>query len=104
MKLYHVTNPENVDSILKNGLLRCHGDHKSSFICLSEDPDSWIHEGLVLLEVDVDGLKCRMTTWKYDQEYPIDEVCVWGDILPERIKAVNLENKNDKTGSEQADS
>jgi len=81
--LYHVTPSENVESILKNGLLRCHGDHKSAFIFLSEDPDSWIDDGLVLLDVDVDGLKCRFTTPCIENT---DEICVWGDIPPDRIK------------------
>ena len=81
--LYHVTPSANVESILKNGLLRCHGDHKSAFIFLSEDPDSWIDDELVLLDVDVDGLKCRFTTPCIENT---DEICVWGDIPPERIK------------------
>lgn len=89
MKLYHVTKPENVESILSDGLLRCHGDHTSAFICLSEDPDSWIDDGLVLLEVEIDGLKCRITTW--NELEPTDEVCVWGDIPPERIRVVEYE-------------
>jgi len=85
--LYHVTKPENVESILEHGLLRCHGDHKSAFVFLSEDPDSWIDDGLVLLEVDVDGLNCRMTTPCIENT---DEICAWGDIPPERIRVVGL--------------
>lgn len=84
MKLYHVTPPENVDLILKNGLLRCHGDYSSAFISLSEHPDSWMQDGLVLLEVDIDGIGCMVRTWGND----LDEICVWGDIPPERIKVV----------------
>jgi len=81
--LYHATPRENVKSILKNGLLRCHGDHKSAFVFLSEDPDSWMDDGLVLLDVDVDGLDCRLTTPCIENT---DEICVWGDIPPDRIK------------------
>lgn len=84
MRLYHVTKPENVDSILRDGLLRCHGDYTSAFISLSEQPDSWMQDGLVLLEVDIDGIGCMVKTWNNDP----DEICVWGDISPERIKVV----------------
>lgn len=69
--LYHVTPSENVEAILKNGLLRVHGDVGSAFICLSEKPGSWMVDGLTLLDVDIEGL---------------DEVCVWGDIPPNRIR------------------
>ncbi len=83
--LYHVTQKENVDSILKDGLLRCHGNHESAFISLSEDPDSWLTDGLVVLGVNVSGLKCRLTTWAPDG---LDEVCAWGDIPPDRIRVI----------------
>ena len=96
VKLYHVTKPENVESILKYGLLRCHGDHKSAFVFLSEDPDSWIVDGLVLLEVDVDGLNCRLTTPLIENT---DEICAWGDIPPERIRVV----ENEQARCEQKD-
>lgn len=88
MKLYHVTKPENVDSILKNGLLRNHDGHKSAFVFLSEDPDSWMDDGLVLLGVDVDGLDVRFTTPLIENT---DEICAWGDIPPERIRVVENE-------------
>ena len=84
MILYHVTPTENVESILKDGLLRCHGDSKSAFICLSEKPDSWMKEGLVLLQVDIDGIGCDVRCWGAET----DEICVWGDISPDRIKVV----------------
>lgn len=81
--LYHVTPVENVKSILENGLERCHGGHSGAFISLSERPDSWIQDGLALLEVDVEGLPCTMTSWIPDG---LDEVCYWGDIPPSRIR------------------
>lgn len=87
--LYHVTKPENVDSILKVGLLRNHDGHKSAFVFLSEDPDSWMEDGLVLLGVDVDGLNIRMTTPLIENT---DEICAWGDIPPERIKVLKNED------------
>ena len=80
--LYHVTPSKNLVPILKQGLSRVHGQHSSAFISLSENPDSWIQQGMVLLEVDIDGLDCPITTWKPE----LDEVCVWGDIPPERVK------------------
>ena len=81
--LYHATPRENVASILEKGLLRNHGDHRNAFISLSERPDSWMHDGLTLLDVDIRGMKCRMTWWF---EEGLDEVCVWGDIPADRIK------------------
>lgn len=83
--LYHVTRPENVESILKEGLLRNHDGHKSAFVFLSEDPDSWMDKGLVLLGVDVDGLNVRMTNPCIENT---DEICAWGDIPPSRIKVI----------------
>ena len=61
--LYHVTPSENVEAILKNGLLLVHGDVRSAFICPDEKPDSWIVDGLTLLDVDIEGLDCKMTSW-----------------------------------------
>ena len=81
--LYHATPRENVASILEKGLLRNHGDHRHAFISLSERPDSWMHDGLVLLDVDIGGMECRMTWWFGED---LDEVCVWGDIPADRIK------------------
>ena len=84
MILYHVTPKDNLKSILNGGLLRCHGKHKSFYISLSEKPDSWMQDGLVLLSVDIKGIGCRVTWWGEET----DEVCVWGDIPPNRIKVV----------------
>ena len=85
--LYHVTKPENVPSILEHGLLRNHDGNKSAFVFLSEDPDSWMDNGLVLLGVDVDGLDVRMTNPCIENT---DEICAWGDIPPERIKVLKM--------------
>lgn len=81
--LYHVTSVENVKSILENGLKCCHGGHSGAFVSLSERPDSRMKEGLALLEVDVEGLPHKMTSWVPEG---LDEVCYWGDIPPSRIK------------------
>ena len=81
--LYHVTPSENIEAILKNGLLRVHGDVGSAFICLSEKSDFWMVDGLTLLDVDIEGLDCKITTWIPER---LDEVCVWGDIPPNRIR------------------
>lgn len=85
--LYHVTNPENLDSILKEGLLLEHDGYYAPYISLSEQPDSWMKEGLALLEVDIDGLDCVISSWNFPPDN-LDEVCVWGDIPPERIKVL----------------
>ena len=82
--LYHVTEIDNVPFILREGLLRCHGDHRSAFVSLSEDPESWIKDGLALLSVDVKGLNCPMSTFAPE----LDEIEVWGDIPPDRIKRI----------------
>lgn len=84
MPLYHVTGKKNVEVILREGLRRCHGDSTSAFISLSEAPDSWMQDGLALLSVNIGGLGCKVTKWGKET----DEVCIWGDIPPERIKLV----------------
>ena len=82
--LYHTTPPENVPGILKDGLLRCHGVHESAFICLSRRPDSWMKPGLALLEVDIEGIDGRLVRQWSEEE--TDEINVWDDISPERIR------------------
>lgn len=66
-------------------MLRCHGERKSAFVSLSEDPDSWIDDGIVLLGVDVDGLNWRLTSPCIDYT---DEICACCDIPPDRIKVI----------------
>lgn len=90
--LYHVTPVENVESILENGLLLNHGYHTGAFICLSERPDSWMKDGLALLEVDIGGLDYTITSWK---DEGLDEVCVWGDIEPSRIRLVERKEEEE---------
>lgn len=80
--LYHVTKPENVDSILQTGLRRDGGGRRTIAIYLSENPRSWYHQGLVILRVLIEGLTGDMTTFLPEQ----DEILYWGDIEPERIE------------------
>lgn len=77
--LYHATEPKNVPSILKDGLLP-----SGAFVSLSENPDSWWREGLALLSVNIDGLKHDMHTFQPE----LDEITVWGRIEPERITVI----------------
>jgi len=81
MKLYHVCQLENLESILKEGLKRPKGH---SMVFLSEDPKSWYKDdgNHVVLEVDVDNLYGRFTTFLPE----LDEINYWGDIPPEYIK------------------
>lgn len=75
--LYHVTPPENVESILRNGLKRGGGIQTASAVYLSEKPLSWYTSGLSILRIDVSGLKeMHATTFLPDS----DEVLFWGDI------------------------
>ena len=81
--LYHVTDPENVESILRDGLLRGGGKRQSSMVYLSEKPLSWWSPGMKILKVDIKNL---MGEWS-DFLSESDEVLFWGDIPAERIKA-----------------
>lgn len=75
--LYHVTDPKNVESILKNGLRRSIGTRTTWAVYLSEKPLSWYQPGLEILRVDVSGLEeMKATTFLPDS----DEVLFWGDI------------------------
>lgn len=74
--LYHVTEKENVDNILKEGLKK-----NDWAVYLSENPFSWWKPGLIILKVRVTGLKNKMT--RVDDS--LDEFLVWEDINPERI-------------------
>jgi hypothetical protein len=74
--LFHVTDAQNVDSIIKNGLLR-HAKRSASAIYLSTHPLSWYQEGLRILRVDISGLSTiPANTFLPDS----DEVLFWGDI------------------------
>lgn len=75
--LYHVTKPENVGSIIKDGLRTSMGDHTTSCVYLSEKPLSWYQPGLDILRVDVSGLQdLKATTFLPES----DEVIFWGNI------------------------
>ena len=76
--LYHVTKPNNVKSILQNGLLRSAAkEHTAIAVYLSEKPLSWYQDGLEILRVDISGLEeMKATTFLPDS----DEILFWGDI------------------------
>lgn len=76
--LYHRTAKENIESILKNGLLcsKSQGWKGKGCIYLSTMPDNGF--GKELLSIDAIGLQLAdLSDWEY--------VC-WDDIPPERIK------------------
>lgn len=74
--LYHVTKPENVPSILREGLKR-----KNGFaVYMSERPYSWWTPGLVVLRVRVTGLKGLKTFLP-----ELDEILSFDDISPLRV-------------------
>ena len=75
--LFHVTSPENVGNIIKNGLMRSMGGRTTCAVYLSEKPLSWFKPGLDILRVDVSGLtETKATTFLPDS----DEILFWGDI------------------------
>lgn len=75
--LYHVTEPKNVEGILRDGLRRSMGNRTTCAAYLSEKPLSWYRPGLEVLRVDVSGLaEMKATTFLPDS----DEVLFWGDI------------------------
>lgn len=80
--LYHVTEPENVQSILRTGLRRDGSRRRTIAIYLSENPRSWYQPGKVVLRVRIEGLTGDMTTFLPEQ----DEILYWGDIEPDRIE------------------
>ena len=94
--LYHVTPNENVETILKEGLLRCHGDYKSAFICLSKNAESWMQSGLALLGVDIEGMDRKLIRQWPENE--TDEINVWADIPPNRIKLISLRVEGERNG------
>ena len=74
--LYHVTQQENVQSILRDGLKR-----KGFAVYCSEKPDSWYERGLAIFKVRITGLKSKMTTFLPES----DEILIWDDIPAERV-------------------
>lgn len=82
--LYHVTEAETVDSILKEGLKK-----NGIAVYLSENPLSWWKPGLVILKVRATGLKDKMT--RVDDN--LDELLVWDNIRPERISKYVMTKK-----------
>lgn len=74
--LYHVTKPENVPSILRDGLKR-----KNGFaVYMSESPYSWWTPDLAVLRVRITGLKGLKTFLP-----ELDEILSFEDISPMRI-------------------
>ena len=75
--LYHVTDPTNVESIIKTGLTRYASNRRTMAVYLSTKPLSWYQDGMRILKVDISGLSCiPATTFLPDS----DEVLFWGDI------------------------
>lgn len=85
--LYHVTEEDNVDSILKEGLKR-----KGFAVYLSENPFSWWKPNMVILKVRATGLKDKMT--RVDEK--LDELLVWDDIKPSKISRFVMTKKQRK--------
>ena len=85
--LYHVTEAENIDSILKGGLKK-----NGMAVYLSEDPFSWWKPGMVILKVRATGLKDKMT--RVDEK--LDEILVWDDIPYNRISRYIMTKKQKK--------
>lgn len=74
--LYHVTRPENVQTIMRDGLKR-----KNGFaVYMSENPYSWWTPGLAVLRVRITGLKGLKTFLP-----ELDEILSFEDISPLRI-------------------
>ena len=82
--LYHATEKENVDNILKEGLKK-----NDWAVYLSENPFSWWKPGFTILKVRVTGLKDKMT--RVDDS--LDEFLMWDDIRPERISPYVITEK-----------
>ena len=82
MKLYHVSDRSNLESILEKGILRGEG---SSYVSLSERYDSWVRpEGdstKVIFEVEGATLPGRMNSFLPE----LDEIIHWGDVPRENI-------------------
>lgn len=83
--LYHVTKPEYVESILKDGLKRSACGRPTMAIYLSESPSSWYKPGMKVFRVDVSGLDETKFSWFLPE---LDEILYWGDIPAERMLCV----------------
>ena len=70
--LYHVTEPKNIESIMRFGLRR-----EGWCVYLSTKPLSWYRDGLRILRVDISGLtQVKANTFLPDS----DEVLWWGEV------------------------
>lgn len=74
--MYHTTTPNNLNSILSEGLKR-----RSFAVYLSKAPFSWWKPGMAILKVDISGLEDKIT---YVDE-TLDEFLLWSDIASSRI-------------------
>lgn len=80
--LYHATKPENVLSILRDGLKK-----KNGFaVYMSENPYSWWKPGLAILRVRITGLKDLKSFLP-----ELDEVLSFDDISPLRISRWHIQ-------------
>lgn len=77
--LYHVTKPENIPAIMREGIKRKYG----FAVYLSENWDSWWKPGLAVLRVRITGLNKACDMGKLDEN--LDEILVFCDINPERV-------------------
>lgn len=83
--LYHITEPEYVQNILRRGLIRG-GNGKKAMLYLCEDPGSWYKDGCSIIKVDMRNLPLNI---EITHAYPeLDEYLVWGDIEPTRVSDV----------------
>ena len=69
--LYHVTEPKNVEAILRDGLRRSMGARTTCAVYLSEKPLSWYRP----------GMEIEAATFLPGS----DEVLFWGDIPQWRL-------------------
>ena len=80
MKLYHTTLKSNIKSIQERGLI----PSSIGIVYLSEKPQSWWQgEEYVTLEVNMDGVLHKLTTFN---DPNLDEILCWGRIEPQRLK------------------
>ncbi len=88
--LYHVTPPDNVERIIREGLKPGGNERRGFAVYLSEKPLSWWTDGLVILKVDVSGLKeVKATTFLPES----DEILFWGEIPAWKITKEGFKNR-----------